>query len=208
MVIAVTSDIVGSRRLDDRAGAQRLIDEAIARAEADAPSAIRPLRPTVGDEQQGVYPRLESALCATLLISLALPDGIQLRFGIGIGDIGSVPAAAGAISEGPGWWAARAAIERVHALAQRAVPEARTWVEAAAGEDASSLPTVNAYALARDRIVADMSERTRRLTYGRCLERTQRDLAATEGITQSAVSQALAAAGAAAIVTGFSAMRG
>jgi|GEM_PF-3402452 len=37
-----------------------------------------------------------------------------------------------------------------------------------------------------------MSARTRRLTYGRCLGITQRELAAAEGVTQPAVSQALA----------------
>jgi predicted transcriptional regulator len=39
--------------------------------------------------------------------------------------------------------------------------------------------------------------------YGRCLGRTQAALAAEEGITQSAVSQALAGAGAGALLTGL-----
>jgi hypothetical protein len=61
----------------------------------------------------------------------------------------------------------------------------------------------NAYLLARDQLVTDMTARTRRLTYGRCLGRTQRALADSEQITQSAVSQALASSGSAAIVEGF-----
>jgi len=61
----------------------------------------------------------------------------------------------------------------------------------------------NAYVLARDELVSAMSGRTRRLTYGRCLGRTQRELAEAEGITQPAVSQALSAAGSAALVAGF-----
>ena len=65
----------------------------------------------------------------------------------------------------------------------------------------------NAYVLSRDQLVSSMSQRTRRLTYGRCLGRSQRDLAADEGITQSAVSQALASAGASAVVEGFLALR-
>lgn len=203
----VTADIVGSRRLSDRARAQSQIDEAIARAETDYPLAVRAMAPTVGDEQQGVYPDVNAALAATLLIHLALPDGVQLRFGVGVGEIGEVPAAAGAIPEGPGWWAARTAIDRVHALEQRAVPSARTWVEyadAVEGPASTHNPGhINAYLLARDRIVSEMSERTRRLTYGRCLGRTQRDLAASEQVTQSAVSQALATAGAAALIEGF-----
>ena len=61
----------------------------------------------------------------------------------------------------------------------------------------------NSYLLARDQLVGAMSERTRRLTYGRCHGVTQRALAAAEGITQSAVSQALATSGASAVIEGF-----
>ena len=68
---------------------------------------------------------------------------------------------------------------------------------------AERVRSVNAYLLVRDEIVGAMTPRTRRLAYGRCLGRTQRDLAAEEGITQSAVSQALAAGGAAGLVAGF-----
>lgn len=207
-MIAVTADMVGSRRLADRAWAQRALDDAVALVESDLPLALRPLRPTVGDEQQGVYPSLAAALRALLLLRLALPDGVDCRFGVGIGEIGEVPstAAASGIPDGPGWWAARAAIDRVHVLAQRTVPGLRTWVVAHestpdAAREAARM--ANAYLLARDRLVGDMTERARRLAYGRCLDRTQRELAASERITQSAVSQALAASGAAAIVEGF-----
>ena len=55
MVIAVLADIVGSRRLDDRTAAQRVLDDTIAAVEVDLPLATQPLTPTVGDEQQGVY---------------------------------------------------------------------------------------------------------------------------------------------------------
>ena len=116
----------------------------------------------------------------------------------------------GAIPEGPGWWAAREAIEHVHATQQRAVPSARTWVVAAAGEDEgmhSAVRLANAYLLARDHLIGAMTERERRLTYGRCHGVTQRELARAEGITQPAVSQALAAAGSAVIVEGMRALR-
>jgi hypothetical protein len=208
MVVAVTADMIGSRQLEDRARAQRTLDDAIARVEDDLPLADRALKPTVGDEQQGVYPTLEAALGSLLLLRLALPDAVGVRFGLGIGAVGVIPseAAAAGISDGPGWWAARAAIDHVHKLEQRQVPGVRTWVIAHDSEPAAAQDAVrwaNAYLLARDQLVSDMSERTRRLTYGRCLGRTQRRLAASEEITQSAVSQALASSGAAAIVEGF-----
>jgi DNA-binding CsgD family transcriptional regulator len=204
MTIAVIADIVGSRRLADRADAQRLLDEAIVRVEQDLPLATRKLQPTVGDEQQGTYATLSAALSSLLLLQLALPDDVQCRFGVGI------DSAAGVIPEGPGWWAARDAIEHVHAMQQRAVPSARTWVVAAAGEDEgmhSAVRLANAYLLARDQLIGAMTERERRLTYGRCRGLTQRELARAEGITQPAVSQALAAAGSAVIVEGMRALR-
>ncbi len=203
------ADIVGSRRLADRAAAQRALDETIAGVDALIPLAQTPLRPVVGDEQQGLYPTVEAAMAATLLLRLALPAGLDLRFGIGRGVVETLPGPAGEIPEGPGWWAAREAIERVHALQKRNAPHARTWL-AVARDDAEGMSeavrTANAYLLARDHIIGVMSDRGRRLTLGRLCGRSQRELAESEGITQSAVSQALAAAGAGAIVEGFDAL--
>ncbi|MGN7860416.1 SatD family protein [Microbacterium sp. 22303] len=205
-MIAVILDIVGSRGLDDRSGAQHALDDAIARVEADRPLASSPLRPTVGDEQQGVYPTLDAALAGLTLLRLALPEHIDCRFGVGIGPVEEIASAAGDLPEGPGWWAARTAIEHVHALQKRTVPGARTWVVAhEAQPDAARLLAhqANIGLMTRDQLISDMSARTRRLTYGRCLGVFQRDLAAAEGITQPAVSQALASSGAGAIIEGL-----
>lgn len=209
MPIAVIADIIGSRGLDDRESAQRTLDDAIAGTEKDFPLAREPFRPTAGDEQQAVYDTLEAALASTLLLQLALPDSVAFRFGIGIGSLTPIRSAAGEIPEGPAWWAAREAINTVHAKQRRAAPSARAWVvggEEETGGMSLSVPVANAYLLARDQIVTSMSERTRRLTYGRCLDRSQKDLAHSEGVTQSAVSQALTGAGASAIVEGFHAL--
>ena len=207
MVIAVIADIVGSRELGDRSAAQRALDETIAQVERDRPLAVQPLTPTVGDEQQGVYRALPDALLSLLMIQLRLPEGLAFRFGIGVGDVGRIPSTASrdGIPEGPGWWAARSAIEHVQTLQKRAAPEARSWivVHESAQMPREQVRWANAYLLARDELVGGMRERLRRLTYGRCLGLTQRELAEQEGITQSAVSQALTAAGAAAVVEGF-----
>ncbi|BDV30299.1 SatD family protein [Microbacterium terricola] len=211
MPVALTADIIGSRLLPDRPAAQQHLDRAIARVADDLPVAVRALRPIVGDEMQGVYATLGDAMATTLLLRLALPDGIECRFGLGIGEVGVIPSATGDIPEGPAWWAARAAIDLVHATQQRAIPGARTWVVAGEGTDAADArdaTLANAYLVARDQLVTPMSERTRRLVYGRCLGTTQRRLAQEEGITQSAVSQALSTAGAAAVVEGFALLRG
>lgn len=264
MTVVVTADIIGSRALADRASAQRELDDAIVRVEADLPAAIRPLTPTVGDELQGIYPTLDAALASILLLRLTLPDGIDCRFGVGIGAVGTVPSRAGDIAEGPGWWAARDAIDTLHAAQVRAMPAVRTWVAAASGGAAPQIPAgaasdavsvdaashstdaaeagalgaaaggsaalsasaiaapapapdialgdtvrlANAYVWARDELVTAMTTRARRLVYGRCLGQTQRSLAEREGISQPAVSQLLAASGAAVVVAGFRALTG
>jgi hypothetical protein len=210
MSVAVIVDIVGSRRMPDREAAQRALDDALARVAGDLPIAETALHPTVGDELQGVYPTLDAALATTLLVQLALPDIVECRFGLGIGPTGLVPSATGDIPDGPAWWAARPAIDHVHALEQRAVPSARTWVVAHEGEGDpahAAARRANAYLLVRDQVVGAMSERARRLTYGRCFGATQRALAAKEGVTQSAVSQLLAASGASSVVEGFRLLR-
>lgn len=211
MVIAVLADIVGSRGLRDRSAAQGVLDETIAAVEQDLPLALRPLTPTVGDEQQGVYRSLDDALVSLLMIQLRLPDGIAFRFGIGIGDVRAVESVHGELSDGPGWYSARAAIDTVHAREGRAVPRTRTWIVGAPGQDevmASTIAASNAYLLARDELVGAMSERERRLTYGRLMGRSQSDLAAEEGITQPSVSKSLRTAGATAILEGVAALRG
>lgn len=211
MAIAVIADIVGSRQLPDRAAAQIDLEAALVRVDELVPTAVRPLRPTVGDELQGVYAELAPALAATLLLMLSLPEGLEVRFGIGIGEINTIPSAAGALSEGPAWWAARAAIERAEQLARREMPDARTWVAASPDESGAVAELVriaNSGLLARDRLIGQWNSRTRRLVFGRIAGATQAELAESEGVTQSAVSQALALAGSGAIIAGYHELTG
>ncbi|WP_337004213.1 MULTISPECIES: SatD family protein [unclassified Microbacterium] len=211
MVIAVIADIVGSRELGDRDAAQRVLDETIAQVERDHPLAMQPLTPTVGDEQQGVYRELGDALTSLLMIQLRLPEGISFRFGLGVGAVRAVESVHGELADGPGWYAARAAIETVHAREQRAVPRTRTWIVGAPGQAEvmqNTIAAANAYLLARDELVGAMSARERRLTYGRALGRSQQELAVDEGISQPSVSKSLRSAGAAALLEGLAALRG
>nr|WP_314842855.1 SatD family protein [uncultured Microbacterium sp.] len=211
MVVAVLADIVGSRRLDDRSAAQQVLDRTIAGVDGDLPLALHPLTPTVGDEQQGVYRTLEDAMVSLLMIQLRLPDGIAFRFGIGIGEVRAVDSVHGELADGPGWYAARSAIETVHAREGRAVPRTRTWIVGAPEQDEvmeSTIAASNAYLLARDELVGAMNERERRLTYGRLVGRSQHELATEEGISQPSVSKSLRNAGSAALLEGVAALRG
>ncbi|MDN8548425.1 SatD family protein [Microbacterium sp. NM3R9] len=209
MTVAVIADIVGSRRLDDRSRTQRQIEETVEQVDAVLPVAVSPMRATFADEFQAVFDDLDDTLAWLLLLQLGLPEGVALRFGVGVGEVGEVDSATAAIADGPGWWRAREAIDEVHALQDRAVPRARTRIVGGDDEDvamADRIRFANAYLLARDELVGAMSERARRLTYGRCLGRTQGSLAADEGITQSAVSQLLASSGAPSIIAGYTAL--
>ena len=207
-MIPVIADIVSSRELDDRRTAQRAIEFAFAKVVDILPAHARPVRPfaaVVGDEFQGAFPTLRAALAATLLVRLALPAGLDLRFGLGLGEVEEIPSTSGSLSEGPGWWAARAAIEHVEEIARREAPQARTWVAAAehAAGAADLVRIANAAALARDRVVGRWSDRVRALVCGRIAGVTQGELAQSQGISQSAVSQTLAAAGATTIILAY-----
>ncbi|MER7796158.1 SatD family protein [Microbacterium sp. NPDC096154] len=195
MAVAVIADIIASRAADDRDAVQRGIEQAAREVERVMRRARQDWWPTVGDEFQAVYDTIEDALVATLFLQLALPDGVACRFGIGVGDIVPVESAlAEQIQDGPGWWAAREAVGRAHDLDKGRLPGVRSWLtvhesEAAAMREREGL--VNAYLLLRDQVVADMNPRARRATFDSWRGLQQKEIAAREGITQAAVSQAI-----------------
>lgn len=197
--IAVIIDLVNSRKIADRTTAQSRILESFGAVDARV-DHVQPLQATTADEFQAVYPSIASALEATLLARLALPEGIDCRFGFGHGPVMTVgEGTAGPIQDGEGWWLARAAIDEAHRRADSRTPSLRGWFRAeGTGRDVE--PLVNAYLLSRDQIVGAMTERARRLTLGVMMGRLQGELAEAEGITQSAVSQALRRSGGASLV--------
>lgn len=210
MVISVIADIVGSRELKDRSEAQRMLDVAIARVDEENPLADQRLTPTVGDEQQGVYTNLFDALESLLMIQLVLPGELGLRFGIGIGEIRAVDSEHRELSDGPAWWAAREAIDIAHDRERRSMPSSRTWIVGGKGQDEvmpTTIAAANAYLLLRDSVVGAMSDRERRLAYGRLTGRSQKELAESEGISQPSVSKALRGSGFTAIYEGLAALR-
>jgi DNA-directed RNA polymerase specialized sigma24 family protein len=114
------------------------------------------------------------------------------------------------VQDGSAWWTARKAIDEARAQQYAKLGFVRTWFRRdAAGPwpHATSEPLVNAYLLARDQIVSTMTPRARRLLLGQLLGATQAELAAEEGITQSAVSQSLSRSGANALAAGEALLR-
>lgn len=194
-------DIVGSRDLVDRAGAQRAVEDAFARAARRVPLAA-PLWATVGDEFQAVAARLADALWTAGVVRLLLPDGVDVRTGIGRGEIRDV-APAGAtgapIQDGSAWWAAREAVDEAHARADGDAPYSRTWY-VGPDEDAAAVALVDAQLVLRDRMIDGMTVTQRAYAGASALGRTQAEIAAERGVSQSAVSQSLRRSGGAALV--------
>jgi hypothetical protein len=222
MPIAVLADIVRSRELPDRGRGQATAEDVFARVEQDIAAdagdeprrttlaealgaPVQALRSTVGDEFQGVYATLGDALARVLLVRLALPPELDCRFGIGSGGIAAVPSNdRDDLQDGSAWWSARAAITTAHDLQSGAVPECRSWF-VAAGEPADApAALVNAYLVARDQLVAELTPRARGAVYGWLVGRRQVDIARETGVTQSAVSQALGRGPAQALAAGWS----
>lgn len=168
---------------------------------------VQPLEPTVGDEFQGAFLSVATAIRASLLLRLQLLKDCEVdsRFGLGFGSVTVFEDRVPLSQDGPGWWAARAAIEKAKKDAFRARTDfVRTRLvssEPAEELSTSEMRAVNAFLLSRDAIVAQMRPRSRRLLLGLLLDRSQAELALEEGISQSAVSQSLATSGAYAIAT-------
>lgn len=197
---AVIGDLVGSRLSGDRGEVQRGL---VASLEAvnTMVEPVQPLAPTIGDEFQGVFGDLGSALRATLLVRLALADDLDARCGVGAGTLRVVGRSEFGLSQdGPAWWAARTAVDEAKRRESGKDQSLRTWFDAAPGTDGPAVAVVNAFLLCRDQIIGGLSARHRRMLLGSLLGRTQREIAEREGITQSAVSQGLRHSGAMAVV--------
>lgn len=198
-VAAVIGDVVGSRRAPDRRALHRHLTGAL----AGAGFAF-----TVGDEFQGTHPTIGAAIDAALRVRLAVAPEIDIRFGIGWGPVAVLDTSTG-IQDGPGWWAARAAIEWT-ATAQRqpGLASVRTCYRRdtdTAGPDAD---VVNAALLCRDHLLGSLDDRSLRILKGLLTDHTKKDIAAEEGISASAVSQRAGRDGLDLLVTATTLLRG
>lgn len=185
--VVLIGDVVGSRRVADRAA----LHADLARALGEVNAAFDgDLRLTVGDEYQGTFRSLGDALRATLVLRLALLPRADVRHGIGLGPVEVLDAGSG-IEDGPGWWAARAAIGAAEAAQARpATRSSRTAYRRAPGPvDGPDPALVDAALLGRDEVVGRLSERGLSVLRGLMAGRRQREIAEAEGISTSAVSQ-------------------
>lgn len=208
-VATVIADVVGSRGFDDRRDLHdRLagrLDELndLLRAEERAtgtPLVVAPLWITAGDEYQGTFTTVGSALRATRWLRLALLPEVDVRQGIGWGPV-EVLDEEPRVEDGPGWWAARAAVEAVEEDAARpGHRRRRTAYRVAEGYDGPDQAAVNAALVLRDEMVGGLSDRSLGVLRGLLSGRTQREIAEKEHVSPSAVSQRVRHDGLAALV--------
>ena len=161
----------------------RAVNDALTQGTVDA---VSPPALTVGDEFQGSYRTVGAAIGAALSIRLAAEPAVDIRFGIGWGEVTVLD---DRIQDGPGWWSAREAIEWTSgAQRQAALFTIRTAYRNATpdGPDANA---VNAALICRDQLLGSMDARSLRLLRGLLEGKTKKELAELEGISASAVSQ-------------------
>ena len=200
-------DLIGSRVSGDRHGLHASLALALERVNARL-DPLTPLRITVGDEYQGVFHTLGDAVTASLLVRLALLPEHDIRHGIGRGSI-EILTEDPRIEDGPGWWAARWAIERAAAAEGKpAIRSLRTAYVAHDSVSATDEAAVNAALLLRDERISGLSERSLSVLRGLLAGQAQRDLAEELGISPSAVSQRVRADGLGAIVAAHELMGG
>ena len=184
--VVLIGDVVGSRRAQDRRALhERLTEELTAANTAHVPR--EELRLTVGDEFQGVFARLGDALAAAAALRVALLPEVDVRFGVGRGEV-EVLDEETRIQDGPGWWAARDAIEQAARREGHAATRLARAVYVSATDDERA-PAVNAALLCRDHMVGSLDERSIRILRGLMAGRTQTDIAPEEGVSPAAISQ-------------------
>ncbi len=178
-------DVVGSRTVPDRTRAHRLLNKALRHVADDA---IDPPAFTVGDEFQGAFTSVGLAIDAALSLRLAVAPEIDVRFGIGWGAVTILDETAG-IQDGPGWWAAREAIEwTASAQRQPGLALARTCFRVI-GETRTDVDSINAALICRDHLLGSLDDRSTRIVKALLNDQTKKHIAAAEGISPSAVSQ-------------------
>lgn len=189
MVATLIGDVVGSRSSADRGAMHRTVTEALEAANA-LPGVVTPLRVTVGDEYQGCFETVGAAITAALALRLRLMPEIDVRHGVGWGDV-EVLQEDPRVEDGPGWWSARAAIEDVERRAQERATRAQR-IAYALPEEATPGPdpaAVNAALLAHDLLLAEVNPRGLSVLRGMLSGMSQVEIAEQLEISPSAVSQ-------------------
>jgi hypothetical protein len=181
-------DVVGSRAFPDRRALHDRLGGLLEQVNAGLAPQV-PLRVTVGDEFQGCFGSVGEAVAASLALRVAGLPELDLRHGLGWGAV-AVLEEEPRVEDGPGWWAARAAIASVKSDADRpALRHTRTAYRRADDTAGPDEAAVNAALLLRDELLGGLSERSMGVLRGLMAGKPQREIADEAGVSASAISQ-------------------
>ena len=198
---ALIGDVIGSRRHPDRRRLAALLADVLAQVDG-AVTGLQPLTVTIGDEFQGTYATITDALTASLRLRAATVESIDLRIGIGWGELLVEDAARSPYGQdGPCWWRAREALDRLRA-AERSYSWPPTWRTAAITGTAYD-DLLNGYLMARDYILGRMDSTDGRILWGLLDGDSQTALADRLGLDKSSVSRRARTHGLLALVRGL-----
>lgn len=197
-VAAVVGDVIASRDSGDRANLQQNLASVMGELNRSH-EAVQPLMMTVGDEFQGLYADLTRAFQVALRLRIDLMPSIDIRVGIGWGELTLVPEDPPFGQDGPCWWRARDAIDEVKsAESANSVPNSlRTKCRTGSSTDA----LLNGYLSLRDHILSDFDDLDARLAALRLDGFSQVEMAQAVGLSQSSVSRRLQNHGISAVIS-------
>lgn len=191
--VTLIGDLVESRLSSDRQELHNAISSALRVVAVQTPP-LHPLAITAGDEFQGSYARLGDAIATVMAIRSLLEPAVRVRFGIGRGDITVLDPNANT-QDGPGWWAARAAIEEVAAHEDETGWAAQRVAYRSAEPGDPMQDAVNAALVCQDLLLYSFDQRSWSILRGMMADATQTQIADDIGISRQAVQQRRSAAG-------------
>jgi len=153
---AVIGDVVGSRQATSRSRLQQRLDKALAVVN-ETMEAAQPLTPTLGDEFQGMFGRVEDAIEASFRLRVELVGKVDVRIGIGWGTLRTQDQSRTPFGQdGPCWWRARDALEEL-ARTERSNQEPNS-LRTVCRTGTVQEPAYNAILVLRDQILAGIDE--------------------------------------------------
>lgn len=183
------ADVVASREHADQPALLDTVAAATRRVN-DLVPAVQPWQITVGDELQAAYATLAQAVTGQLRLRLLLldaePQPVELRVGLGVGEVVRSEAAEPPLGQsGEGWWNARAALEEARARAS-----ATHWpTSVRSAIRGTDVGPVGALLVGLDDLLGRMDAADRRILRGLLDGERQVDVADALEVSQPAVAR-------------------
>ena len=195
---AVIGDVVGSRQATSRSRLQQRLDKALAAVNA-VMATVQPLTPTLGDEFQGMFERIEDAIEASFRLRVELVGKVDVRIGIGWGTLRTQDASRTPFGQdGPCWWRAREALEEL-ARTERSNQEPNSLRTVCRTGNAQE-QLYNAILVLRDQTLSGIDEADATILKLVMSGASQQEAATRLGINKSSVSRRMQSHGLAALL--------